>query len=275
MQINKKNTKKRKFITAAHMKVCEISEYRTFIFAQVQRNLYGRYKNSYLGFTWNFVTPLIYIVLCYILFKELKTSTIDNYILFISSGVFAYSMLVSGITGGGNLFIGNSGMIKKMYFPREILAIISAISASIIMIIGYTIVGLIIILTGHEINFITIPFVILVLLCTFVFHIGCSLLLGTITVYVRDIQHLLNSITIVFFICTPIRISISEATGVIANIYAINPLTYFIEPLHQLIYYGNIPDLLILSIMILLSIVIFFSGYVVFCKFKHGFVERL
>ena len=270
-----KESEKKNIFGPVKYKAQEIYGHRNFIKAQVKRNLFGRYKNSYLGFAWNFITPMIYIILSYIIFTEIRANSTENYIVFLSSGIFAFTVLTSGITGGGNLFTGNSGMIKKMYFPREILAIINALSSGIVMCIGYVIVYILAIALGQGISLISIPVVIFVLICTLIFSMGCSLLLGSLSVYVRDVQYILGSFSIVFFVCTPIRTIASEATGILADIYWINPLTYFVEPLHQAIYYCQVPDLWILEVMTVLTIVVFLLGYAVFMKLKHGFVERL
>lgn len=264
-----------RILESIEWKVKEIYSYRNFIKAQVRRNLFGRYKNSYLGFAWNFITPIIYIILSYIMFAELMSNPMEDYILFLSSGIFAYTMLIGGITTGGSLFTSNSGMIKKIYFPKEILAIINATSAAIIMAIGYIIVYIMTIAMGHAICISAIPFVILILLLVIIFNMGCSLLLGSLAVYIRDIQYFMSSVTLIFFVCTPIRKSLLDASGALETIYSINPLTYFVEPMHQAIYDCRIPDLWLVGMALLLSIVIFIIGYAVFKKLKRGFVERL
>ncbi len=184
-------------------------------------------------------------------------------------------MLTSGISGGGSLFTSNSGMIKKMYFPKEILAISSAFSAAIVMIVGYVFVILLVVVTGYPINPVACLFIPFIMILAVLFYMGCGLLLGSVAVYVRDIQYVLGSMSIVFFICTPIRTTMANATGLISTIYSLNPLTYFIEPMHQIIYGASVPDPMMLIMAALVSIIVFVAGYAVFLKLKRGFVERL
>ena len=259
------------FFTKAH----EICEYRNFIKALVARNLLGRYKNSYLGFLWNFITPMIYLILCYVMFTEFQANNVDNYFLFLASGIFMFNMLTGAITNGGTLFTSNSNFIKKMYFPKELLAISSAISSTIICVAGYIIVLFVAIISRWAINpvsFLVVPFLIVI---AFFFQMGCSFLLGSVTVYVRDLQYFLSSLSIVFFICTPIRVPVSESSGMLSLIYSLNPLTYFVEAAHQAIYYSSVPDITVLIITVLISAFTFFVGYFVFLKLKRGFVERM
>jgi len=256
-------------------KIHELYEFRNMIRAQVVRNLFGRYKNSIFGFAWNFITPLIYIILCYIIFSEINKNPIENFLIFLASGIFVYNFILGGITGGASVFTGNSGMIKKMYFPREILVISQAISALIVASIGYIFVFIAAVCSGISFNPVSIPVTLIMLLLSFLFFIGCSLLLGSVSVYIRDVQYLLASIGIVFFVCTPIRTLMSSADGLILKIYEINPLTYFIEPLHQTIYLAECPDLLYIGIATLITLITLIAGYAVFWRLKRGFVERL
>lgn len=256
-------------------KLVELYEFRNMVRAQIVRNLFGRYKNSLFGFAWNFITPLIYIVLCYIIFSEISQSTIENYLIFLASGIFIYSFILGGITSGASIFTGNSGMIKKMYFPREILVISQAISALIIASIGYTFVFIIALCSGIALNLFSILTTLIMLSLGFLFFIGCSLLFGSISVYVRDVQYLLGSISIAFFVCTPIRTMMSDANGIILEIYKVNPLTYFVEPMHQAIYFAESPDLIYVGIAGLITLFILVIGYAVFWRLKRGFVERL
>lgn len=262
-------------IMSTKNKLQELYEFRNMVRAQVVRNLFGRYKNSALGFAWNFITPMIYIVLCYIIFSEINHSPIENYLVFLASGIFIYNFILGGIINGASVFTGNGGMIKKMYFPREILVISQAISALIIASIGYVFVFIVTFCCGITFNPISIPLTLMMLSLGFLFFIGCSLAFGSISVYARDIQYFLSSMGIAFFVCTPIRGMISNADGLILKIYEINPLTYFIEPIHQAIYLGGTPDLLYIGIAALITLIALVIGYSVFWRLKRGFVERL
>ena len=256
-------------------KAKEIYEYRNMIRSLVTRNLFGRYKNSYLGFAWNFVAPIIYLILCYILFTEVRARSTDNYVLFLSSAIFVYNMLIRSITSGASLFVSNSGMIKKMYFPREILAIASAISTMIVTLIGSVLVFILAGVTGYGYNPVALLLFPVILILTFIFYVGCSLFFGSISVYVRDVQYFMASLSIAFFICTPLRYMVDEATGLLQTIVWINPLTYFVEPLHQIFYVRAVPELWMIGVEALLSFGALVVGYLVFRKLKNRFVEKL
>lgn len=247
---------------------------RTIIKSLIYKNLIGNYSNSVLGFLWHFVTPVILLIVYYVAFSQLRTAAIDNYWVYLSSGLFPFSFMINNIIGGSSCIVNNSRMIKKMYFPREIIVISRVISTFIVMAIGYLIVIIAVLLSGYGLSS-AIWLLPVILIITFIFTLGLVLLLSSITVYVRDFQILLSSISIVFYFLTPMYYMVNSVTGLLKTITILNPLTYFVEAYHSIMYYQNLPDLPSFLIMTIISILSFIIGTVVFCKLKVGFTERL
>ena len=256
-------------------KIREIYSFRNMIRAQVTRTLFGKYRNSFFGFIWNFVNPVIYLILCYVMFVQLGSPEKTDYWIFLGSGVFTYNMLMNSITGGTTTFTSNAGMIKKMYFPREIIPISNAISSLVVLIIGFVVLLFGGIIVGYHFSLLALsmlPFFIILIL---MFYVGSCLLLGSLTVYVRDIQYLVSSFNLIFFICTPLRSMLADVNGPLKTIMMFNPLTYFIEPIHEIMYYGTIPTFSSVLTTSMISVVTIMVGYATFLKLKKGFVEKL
>jgi len=254
----------------------EIYDSRNILRSLVAKNLYGRYKNSLLGFAWNFITPIFLMLMYYIIFTEIRTgSNIENRWIFISTAIFLFSFLTHSITSGTNVFTGNAGMIKKMYFPREILVFANAISSMIVCLIGYGSVMIMLVITQYPINWLYVPLLLPLFIISFLFGIGCIFLLSSIAVYIRDIQYALGMIGIALFIMTPMRYMASDATGILSTLIWYNPLTYYIETVHDILYFGQMPSTFYLIMCTTLSILMLVLGYMTFKKLKHGFVKRL
>lgn len=254
----------------------EYYEYRNVLRSLLAKNLYGRYKNSFLGFAWNFVTPLILMLMYYIIFTEVKgEGAIENKWMFLSSAIFAFHFLTSCIVGGTNAFTGNAGMIKKMYFPREILVFSKVLSSFIVCLIGYLFVFILIIGTSYPLDWSYVVYFPLMLLLMLLFGIGCVFFLSSITVYVRDIQYVLGSMSIAFFVLTPMRYMAEDAEGLLATIIWINPLTYFVEVFHDILYWGTAPDQFYILMCIALAVAFLLLGFVTFRLLKHGFLKRI
>ena len=252
----------------------EIHQSRNIIKSMVIKDLIGRYKNSFLGFSWHFIVPMMMLIIYYTVFTQLRSHSIPEFWIYIASGLFPFTFMISNLIGGSDYVISNAASIKKMYFPRSIVVISKIISTFIIMIIGYVIVLTAIILTGHQFGpgILTLP-VIMTLMVMFV--LGYALFFSSITVYVRDIRHFFSSISMVFFFCTPMYFLSSEINGVLKMIVMFNPFTYYIETFHQITYFNSLPSIEYLVICSILSLLSLGIGTVTFHKLKRGFVERL
>ena len=99
----------------------EIYDSRNIIRSLVGKNLFGYYKNSALGFVWHFVMPTVMMIVYYVVFTEIRTVPIPNFWIFMASALFPFTFMLSNLSGGAGSVVANAAMIKKMYFPKEIL----------------------------------------------------------------------------------------------------------------------------------------------------------
>ena len=241
----------------------------------VYSRLFGNYKNTTLGFCWHFVSPLLLLVVYYIVFVEIRSTPIDHFLVFLSSVMFPFNFLLGSFTGGAGCIISNASMIRKMYFPRSILVLSHIISNLIIMCIGYLIVAVIIVVDDFSVNgllLLLLPFEIIMMA---VFGTGCSLFFSAVTVYWRDVQYILTSITTLLLFVSPVYFMASNVGGLLGEVIWYNPFTYFIEPLHYIIYLGELPPVSITVVQLVLTAFVFVLGTVVFIKLKNGFTERV
>ena len=253
----------------------ELKNSKEILKALVKRNLIGRYKNSTLGFLWHFIVPCILLCIYYVVFSELRTSNISNMWIYLATGLFPLIFMLSNVTGGATSLLSNSGMIKKIYFPRKMIVISQVICTMIVFLISYSIVIICCVVTGFYLNMQTMFFSLLIIIPMIVFVYGYSLLLSSVTVYVKDLQYALSSLVLIFYFITPIYFSIDSLSGLLDTIVWVNPFTYYVEGLHDCIYYGRIPSIRIITGCYAITIIAFIIGQIVFSKLKSGFVERL
>ena len=252
----------------------EIYDCRSAFRALVVKNLFGRYKNSVLGFAWHFVLPVIMMCVYYVVFNTIRAKAVPDFWVYMSSGLFPFTFMIGNLNRGPAAITSNSGMVKKMYFPRSILILSEVASSFIVMLIGYAIVFAGILLIGYDmgISLIMLP-VVLILMVIFV--IGYVLFLSAITVYVRDLQYLINSLSMVFFFITPMYFMMSDVDGILATIIALNPFAYYVQALNQIIYFGAFPDGQIMLMCVIMPLISIIVGIMVFRKLKKSFAERL
>lgn len=252
----------------------ELYNNRNFIKAIIYKNLVGKYKSSIFGPSWNFLMPAIMMAVYYIVFNQIRTNPIPEYWVYLASGIFCFNFMMGNITSSPGVITSGAGMIKKMYFPREILVISHVVSGFIIMVIGYGIVLVCMIMFGQKIGA-SLIFLPLFLLLNLLFVYGYALLFSAITVYARDFQYLINTISMMFFFLTPMYFLVDSTDGLLNILVRLNPLTYFVEACHEILYRGHVPDVNLLFVCIFLTALSMIVGIVVFGKLKKGFAERL
>ena len=253
----------------------EIYQSRSILFSLVRKDLIGKYKNSALGFLWHFLIPLMMLIVYYVTFVVgIRVAPIDNFVIYLASGLFPFTFMTSNLSGGAGCITGNSGMVKKMYFPREILVLSHVISEFIIMLIGYIVIFILIVVTGFDIKMTALT-IIPIFMLMFVFVIGYTFLFSELNVYVHDVQYFLSSITMVFMFLTPMYFTVTDLQGSLQALIWLNPFTYFVEAFHSAIYFGNIPSLKVWIGCIILPTISLILGLIVFHKLKKGFAERL
>lgn len=255
-------------------KTKEIYESRNILKSLVVKNFIGRYRYSVLGFGWNFIMPIVLLFVYYIAFDQIRAIPIPDFWIYLASGLFPFHFLIANLTGGSGCIVGNAGMVKKMYFPREIIVLSQVISTFMIMLIGYVVILVAVLVSGYGFgtSIIMLP---VVFILTFIFTLGFVLLFSAITVYIRDVQYFLTSISVVFFFLTPMYFVSESITGLFSIVVSLNPFTYFIESFHDLLYYQSFPDSMHLLIIIVLSLLSLTVGVLVFHKLENGFAERL
>ena len=108
-----------------------------------------------------------------------------------------------------------------------------------------------------------------------VFVTGYVLFLSAVTVYIRDLQYLITSLSMVFFFITPLYFMMSDVSGILSDIIAINPFAYYVQACEQILYFGVFPETNIMIVCSVLPVISITVGTIVFRRLRSGFAERL
>lgn len=248
--------------------------YRELLKTNVKKEIRGKYKNSFLGVLWSFLNPLLQIIVYALVFQVILKNPKENYAIFICCGLIPWTFFSSTITRTAFTMVENGNILKKVYFPREILPISIVTSElvnfliSTIIILGFVVFG------GLGISK-YILFYPIVLLAQYLLLIGISLIVSSISVYVRDLQHLIGVTMQLLFYATPIVYSLDSLPDNLMWILKINPMTYIINGYRDIFYNQTMIDIGPLTVLIGISIVLCIIGYLIFNKLQKGFAEQL
>lgn len=251
----------------------DVYENRIILLAMIRRNTAGRYKNSYLGFLWHLILPVLMIIVLYITFSSIRPRPIPDFWVYLSAGMFPISFISSSLRG--RAIVSNANYITKMKFPREIVIIASVLTDFLPVLFAYTVIIMVILLAGQPVNWYGAAILPVELLLMLIFCIGCSFLVSTVTVYVKDIGYFMSVAMRLVFWITPTFFLIDEATGLLATIVYYNPFTYFVETFHDILYYGIVPHTLYFGMSVVLAISFFLVGAAVFFHYEKRLPEVL
>ena len=252
----------------------KIYNYRELLKTNVKKEIRGRYKNSILGVLWSFLNPLLQLAVYAIIFGALLAGGDPTYHIYICVALIPWTYFTTAITQASFTVIGNADIIKKVYFPREILPISVVTSGAVNFLISVTIILFFVLLSGIGLSWHLIFFP-LVLLIQYVLLLGIGFIVSAITVYFRDLEHIIGIILLAAFYGTPIVYRLEQLPANLQTIMQLNPMTHIIDAYRAIFYYQQVPNMGALGILFAISMALLIVGYFVFKKLQKGFAEQL
>lgn len=253
----------------------KLYNYRELLKTTVKKEIRGRYKNSFLGVLWSFLNPLLQILVYAIVFPLIMKNNEKNYVVFLCCGLIPWAFFSTVITRSAFTMIENGNIIKKVYFPREILPIAICISEAVNFLISTLIILAFVVFNGLGLSKFML-FYPIIYLVQFLLVLAISFIVSSITVYFRDLQHLIGVALQLLFYATPIVYNTATIAGTgFEWVLAINPMTYIINAYRDIFYHQVMPDIKSLLILGVILIVVCVLGYAIFNKLQKGFAEEL
>lgn len=249
-------------------------QYRELLKTNVQKEIRGKYKGSFLGVLWSFLNPLLMVLVYALVFPYIMRVKQDNYLVFLITGVIPWNFFTTCVTSGCNCVWINGGIIKKVYFPREILPI-SVVASGLINFLISCIIILIFVIAGGIMPTFNLLWLPVIAIIQALLTLGVLFILSAINVYVRDIEYLVGFILQLIFYATPILYNATMFPEKYRWILYLNPMTHIIDAYRSIFYYGLMPELKSLVFIGILSLCVFIVGYQIFRKLEKGFAEEV
>ena len=186
----------------------DLYAYRELLKNNVKKDVRGKYKGSFLGVLWTFMNPLLMTLVYAIVFPHLmKSATYEHYTTFLIIGILAWNWFGQCISQGTYSVLWNGGIIKKVYFPREILPISVVTSGLINYLITLVIIAIFLICSGIGFN-ICMVWLPLIIVTQYFLTLGIIFITSALNVYARDLEYFVSFFTQMLFYATPILYSI-------------------------------------------------------------------
>ncbi len=268
----------------------ELYRYRYLLQSLVMRDLKVRYKNSVLGVLWSLLNPLLMMVVFSLVFSVLSNEEIRQYPVFFLVAILPWNFFSAALIGGTVAISSNSALIKKVYFPRELLP--AATVFSNLVNFGISLIVLVVFLyifkLGLTVHALWVPALIVVQL---IFTLGLCLALGTMHVFYRDIMMILDVVMLAWFFLTPViypldqyeeLVTVADITFSPARVIRwLNPMASIIDG-YRTVLWGTTsgagpaamdPAYFIRTAVI--AVAVFVVGYSIFIRRQHLFGETL
>jgi homopolymeric O-antigen transport system permease protein len=218
---------------------------RWLIVAWAQRDFLVRYRQSGLGFLWAVVYPLAMLGIYGLIFVRVLKIEPEHgsFIVFATCGLVPWTFVSSALTQGIPAFITHQNIVGRTYFPREAIPIAGAVAASVDLLIGTALLCVIVVADGGAIPLSVIALV-PIYAGLFLVVVAITTLGATLTVFARDLRHVLPLILQVAFIATPVVYSRELVPDSWRWLFDLNPLTAAIEAVRTVMIDGRWPSLL-------------------------------
>lgn len=248
--------------------------YREFLKTSIKKEFRGKYKKSFLGILWSFLNPLFQLLIYALVFPFILKNNVENYTVFLIVALFPWNFFNLSIIQSAACIVANGGIIKKVYFPREILPIATSTSNLINFLVSSILVFLALFISGIGLTkaVVVLPLIILI---QYILQLGLSFILSAITVYVRDVEYLINVLMMLAFYLSPIVYSADMIPSKYLPLFKLNPMFHIIKYYRDILYYGKIPEMGSVLLLLFACIIILIGGYLIFRKLEKRFAEEL
>ncbi len=233
-----------------------------------------RYQNSFLGYFWTLIKPLLLFGVIYLVFSVFMQSPIPNYPVYLLLGIILWTFFSEATLIGMNSLLAKRDLITKIYFPRSIIIFASTLSSLITLLLNLVIFLVFMLVSGLPLHAEAFFFIIYIIELYMV-ATGITFLLASLYLHFRDLQHIWEILLQIGFWLTPIIYTVSIVPFKYHRYIFLNPLARIIEYSRDIFINHHIPDLSLNLVLLAMSVVIFVFGYTIFKSQAAKVAEKL
>ena len=168
----------------------ETIEFRPFLFQMVSQLIFIRYRRTVFGYLWTLLNPLLMMSVTALVFSSIYNIDLKTFAIYMFSGQIGFNFFSNSVSQSAQAFIGNESLLLKVYIPRFMFPLSNVLFVIIDNVLMMLALSLIILVIGGKLSLalLFLPFAYLII---FIFSLGLSLIASILSVYFRDLPHLL------------------------------------------------------------------------------------
>lgn len=236
----------RRVARSASGKLVELWRARELLLQLVRKELKVRYKNSALGFLWSMITPVLMTIVFSVVFTVVVPIRINHFPAFFVAGYLLWQFFQNSCRGGTDSIVGNGDLVKKVYFPREVLPLSHVFSQLVHLLLALLVISPFLVFYRGWGVLTHLPATLLAIVLLAVFTSGAAMWFAGVNVAFRDLQELFIVIFQVWFYATPVLYPLAlvqaspelerRSLEWIATALLFNPMTWFVEIFREPLY---------------------------------------
>ncbi len=249
----------------------KVQKYK-FLFEELtKRDFTKKYKRTILGIAWSVLSPLLTLLVMYIVFGTLLGSSIEHYVIYLFSGQLVYSFFSESTNEGMTSLLNNADIFSKVNVPKYMFLLSKNISSLINFSITLCVYFLFV--WFNRVPF-TWKYIMLLypILCMVIFNLGMGLILSALYVFFRDMQYLYSIFTLLLMYLSAIFYSIDTFPQLGRNLFLLNPVYVYIRYFRKIVLEATIPTIWFHLIAIGYALIALGIGCLIYKKKNHIFL---
>lgn len=254
---------------------------RDLIWQMTKREVVGRYRGSVLGLFWSFFNPVLMLIIYTFVFSVVFKARWGEggesrfeFGLILFAGLIVFNLFSECVTRAPSLIVGNVNYVKKVVFPLEILPLIAMGAALFHSVVSLGVLMVFYVLVSASLHW-TIIFAPLIMLPLLLITLGLSWFLASFGVFVRDVAQTIGILVTALMFLSPIFYPVTALPAKYHAIIYMNPLTFIIEQMRDVLIWGKLPSWSGLCIAMLVGMLMTWLGLIWFQKTRKGFADVL
>lgn len=264
----------------------DIYRHRDLLALLTRKELQVRYRGSVLGFAWSILNPLLMMVVYSVVWTAIARVSLPRYPAFVFAGMLPWNALAASMTGSATAIIGHSNLVKRVKFPVELIPISLALTNMINLLLGMSVMVVVelawppasgpyhLTMVGWSIVVLPLILVLQTILCT-----GIALAVSAATVYLRDLEYLLNVLQMFLFFGTPILYTLTIIPGQPTSwkhvLEDLNPVYWLMDSYQRIWYFHTWPNWLFVGAFAVFTVAVLFIGNAIFGAASRRFAEEV
>ena len=249
----------------------KLKQYSFLFHELVKRDFTKKYKRTVLGMGWSIISPLMNLLIMWLVFSKLFGNNVNHYAIYLFAGQLVFSYFTDATNMGMTSLISNAAIFTKINVPKYMFLFSQNVSSLINF--GLTLLIFFAFVAIDGIAFTWRFFLLLYpVCCLIVFNLGLGLILSALFVFFRDMQYLWGILTQLLMWMSAIFYTIDNYSYRVQCLFLLNPIYLYIRYFRKIVIDGNIPSLPFHLLAAAYALIAFGAGAFMYKKFNHEFL---